>query len=43
MAKHHMYFDPARTVHELGLPQNSVKEALSSAVEWFRANRLVKN
>jgi len=43
MAKHHMYFDPARAVHELGLPQNSVKEALRRAVEWFRANGLAKN
>lgn len=38
MAAHHMYFDSGRAVHELGLPQSPVQEALVRAVEWFRTN-----
>ena len=36
MASKFMYFDPSRSVKELGLPQTSVKDALARAVEWFR-------
>ncbi|OGU15436.1 MAG: NAD-dependent dehydratase [Geobacteraceae bacterium GWC2_53_11] len=38
MAAHHMYFDSGRAVHELGLPQSPVQEALVRAVEWFYTN-----
>ena len=31
-----MYFDASRAVQELGMPQTSVEEALSDAVDWFR-------
>ena len=38
MAAHHMYFDSAKAVRELGLPQTPVFDALERAVEWFRTN-----
>ncbi len=38
MAKYFMYFDPSKAVRELGLPQNSVDNALKQAVRWFREN-----
>lgn len=38
MAKKFMFFDSAKAVRELGLPQRPAKEALRRAVEWFRAN-----
>ena len=37
MASKFMYFDPSRSVKELGLPQTLVKDALARAVEWFRS------
>lgn len=39
MAKYYMYFDSSKAVRELGLPQNSVTEALAQAVTWFRENK----
>lgn len=42
MARHKMFFDPAKAVRELGLPQTPIREALARAVEWFRANGYVK-
>ncbi len=41
MARKKMYFDSARAVRELGLPQSPVEDALSRAVDWFRANGYV--
>ncbi len=38
MAKYHMYFDSAKAVRELGLPQNPVENAIDEAVRWFREN-----
>lgn len=38
MAGKHMYFDSSKAVHELGLPQNPVAEAIHRAVAWFRSN-----
>ena len=38
MAKYKMFFDSSKATKELGLPQNSVKEALKEAVEWYREN-----
>jgi dihydroflavonol-4-reductase len=35
MARKRMYFDPAKAVRELGLPQTDVGVALRDAVEWF--------
>lgn len=37
MAGKHMFFDSSKAIGELGLPQNPVKKALQSAVDWFRA------
>jgi dihydroflavonol-4-reductase len=39
MARKRMYFDPAKAVRELGLPQTDVRQALEDAVEWFREHR----
>jgi dihydroflavonol-4-reductase len=38
MARHTMFFNPAKAVNQLGLPQTPPKEALAEAVEWFRRN-----
>jgi dihydroflavonol-4-reductase len=37
MARYKMYFNPAKAIRELGLPQTPVREALAEAVAWFRA------
>jgi dihydroflavonol-4-reductase len=42
MAKYKMWFDPAKAVRELGLPQTPPKQAFADAIEWFRANGFVK-
>lgn len=41
LARHKMYFSPAKAVRELGLPQTPVEEALGRAIEWFRAHGYV--
>jgi dihydroflavonol-4-reductase len=38
MAKYFMYFDSSKAIRELGLPQNSVENALSQSVKWFQEN-----
>lgn len=38
MSRKPMYYDSTKAVRELGLPQNSIEAALSSAVHWFRRN-----
>jgi dihydroflavonol-4-reductase len=42
MAKHKMFFNPAKAIRELGLPQTPPKEALADAVTWFRAHGYVQ-
>ncbi len=42
MAKYKMFFNPAKAIRELGLPQSSPKQALADAVEWFRANGYIR-
>jgi dihydroflavonol-4-reductase len=42
MAKYMMWFDSAKAVTQLGLPQTPPKEAFADAVQWFRANGYVK-
>jgi dihydroflavonol-4-reductase len=42
MAKYKMFFNPAKAIRELGLPQTAPTQALADAVEWFRANGYVK-
>ena len=36
LSRYRMYFDPAKAVRELGLPQSPVEPALERAVQWFR-------
>lgn len=42
MAKYKMFFNPAKAIRELGLPQTSPKKALADAVEWFKNNGYVE-
>ncbi len=42
MAKHKMFFSPAKAIRELGLPQTPPRQALADAVNWFRENGYVK-
>ena len=42
MAKKRMFFDGAKAVRELGLPQSPIEPALRRAVEWFVANGYVR-
>ena len=42
MARHKMFYNPAKAVCELGFPQTPPRQALADAVEWFRANGYVK-
>ena len=42
MARHKMYFSPAKAIRELGLPQTPPRQALADAAEWFRRNGYVK-
>lgn len=43
MAKYKMFFNPAKAIRELGLPQTPPKQALADAVEWFRKNGYVRS
>ncbi len=42
MAKDKMWFNPAKAIRELGLPQTPPQEAFADAVGWFRANGYAK-
>ncbi len=42
MAKYKMFFNPAKAIRELGLPQTPPRQALADAVVWFRAQGLAK-
>ncbi|HLP78464.1 MAG TPA: hopanoid-associated sugar epimerase [Candidatus Paceibacterota bacterium] len=42
MAKYKMFFDPAKAIRELGMPQTPPLQALADAVEWFRQNGYVR-
>ena len=42
MARYKMFFNPAKAIRELGLPQTPPRQALSDAVKWFRQNGYVK-
>ena len=41
MAKYKMFFNPAKAIRELCLPQTPPGQALADAVDWFRANGYV--
>jgi dihydroflavonol-4-reductase len=36
MSQQYMYYNPAKAVRELGLPQSSIREAIKKAVEFFQ-------
>ncbi|MEW5827045.1 MAG: hopanoid-associated sugar epimerase [Candidatus Bipolaricaulota bacterium] len=36
MARHLMFYNPAKAVRELGLPQTPIEDVLREAVEWYR-------
>ncbi len=38
MARYKMFFNPAKAIRELGLPQTPPRQALAEAVQWFREN-----
>jgi len=42
MAKYKMWFNPAKAIRELGLPQTPPRQALTEAVDWFRTHGYVK-
>ena len=42
MAKHKMFFSPAKAIRELGLPQTPPRAAFADAAEWFRQNDYLK-
>ncbi|HWQ91042.1 MAG TPA: hopanoid-associated sugar epimerase [Clostridia bacterium] len=42
MARYKMFFNPAKAIRDLGMPQTPPEQALADAVEWFRANGYVK-
>lgn len=41
MAKYKMYFNPAKAIRELGLPQTPPRQALADAAQWFQQNGYV--
>ena len=43
MAAHKMFFNPAKAIRELGLPQTPPKQAFADAVDWFRKHGGVKS
>ncbi len=42
MARYKMFFNPAKAIRELGLPQTPPRQALEDAVEWFRQHDYVR-
>ncbi len=41
MSKYTMYYDSAKAVRELGLPQQPIEKSIEKAVQWFLENRYV--
>jgi dihydroflavonol-4-reductase len=41
MAKYKMFFNPAKAIGELGLPQTPPRQAFAEAIEWFKENGYV--
>jgi dihydroflavonol-4-reductase len=42
MARYKMFFNPAKAIRELGLPQTPPRQALADAVQWFREHGYIK-
>jgi dihydroflavonol-4-reductase len=43
MSKQVMYYNPAKAVKELGLPQTEIAIALTDAVNWFKTNGYIND
>jgi dihydroflavonol-4-reductase len=43
MARYKMFFNPAKAIRELGIPQTPPRQAFVDAIEWFRSNGYVRN
>jgi dihydroflavonol-4-reductase len=43
MSKQVMYYNPAKAIKKLGLPQTEIAIALTDAVNWFKTNGYVNN
>ncbi|AFY74034.1 hopanoid-associated sugar epimerase [Synechococcus sp. PCC 7502] len=41
MSRQVMYYNPAKAIKELGLPQTAIATALTDAVNWFKSNGYV--
>lgn len=41
MAAYRMFFNPAKAIRELGLPQTPPRQAFEDAIEWFQKNGYV--
>jgi dihydroflavonol-4-reductase len=42
MARYKMFFNPAKAIGELGLPQTPARQAFADAVQWFRQSELTE-
>ena len=42
MARYKMFFNPAKAIRELGLPQTPPRQAFADAIAWFRAHGYVR-
>jgi dihydroflavonol-4-reductase len=42
MAKYKMYFNPAKAIRELGLPQTPPRQAFQDAIDWFTSHGYVQ-
>ncbi len=42
MSKYAMYYNSAKAVRELGLPQQPIEKSIEKAVKWFRENGYVR-
>jgi len=43
MAQQVMYYDSAKAIRDLGLPQTPIQEAMQHAIDWFTSQGYVKN
>lgn len=41
LARYPMHFDCGKAIHDLGLPQNSVRQAIADEIEWLLDNGLI--
>lgn len=42
MARYKMFFNPAKAMSELGMPQTPPRQAFADAIDWFKKNGYVK-